>query len=136
MFGPAVRRGEGGLGSLDLGLLVIAGAGLLGWLLARGPLVAVGCVIVADVCAMLMLLPKAYRDPGSETTSTFAWASLGGAFAVGAVGDVDVSLLLYPAYFCLANGAMAALLVLRRGAFGGGPRVAAGPLTCGQPSPE
>lgn len=126
MFGPAVRRGEGGLGSLDLGLLVIAGAGLLGWLLARGPLVAVGCVIVADVCAMLMLLPKAYRDPGSETTSTFAWASLGGAFAVGAVGDVDVSLLLYPAYFCLANGAMAALLVLRRGAVGGGPQVAAG----------
>jgi hypothetical protein len=54
---------------------------------------------------------------------------------VGAVGPVDVSLLLYPVYFCLADGAMAALLVVRRGTVGG-PQPTARPLTCARPSPE
>ena len=40
-----------------------------------------------------MMVPKVYRDPGSETLATFALASLGGALAIGAVGVADVSLL-------------------------------------------
>jgi hypothetical protein len=38
-----------------------------------------------------------------------------GAFAAGAVGRLDASLLLYPIYFCVANGAIALLIVSRRG---------------------
>jgi hypothetical protein len=56
---------------------------------------------------------------------TFAFASLGGALAAGAVGSADVSLLLYPAYYCLINGAIALLIHHRRavlaGANGSGP---------------
>jgi hypothetical protein len=36
-----------------------------------------------------MMVPKTYRDPGSETLATFAFASLGGALAAGAVGALD-----------------------------------------------
>jgi hypothetical protein len=61
-----------------------------------------------------MMVPKTYRDPGSETLATFALASLSGALAVGAVGTLDPSLLLYPAYYCLANGALAVLIHHRR----------------------
>jgi hypothetical protein len=43
-------------------------------------------------------------------------ASVGGAFAAGAVGELDVSLILYPAYYCVANGAMAILIHRRRAA--------------------
>jgi hypothetical protein len=59
-------------------------------------------------------VPKTYRDPGSETLATFAFASLGGALAAGAVGVLDISLLLYPLYFCLVNGAIALLIHQRR----------------------
>ena len=38
----------------------------------------------------------------------------GGALAAGAVGAPDVSLLLYPVYSCLANGAIAILIHHRR----------------------
>jgi hypothetical protein len=41
-------------------------------------------------------------------------AGRSGALAAGAVGAPDLSLLLYPAYYCLANGAMAALIHRRR----------------------
>jgi hypothetical protein len=62
-----------------------------------------------------MMVPKTYRDPGSETLATFALASLAGVLAAGAVGVVDPSLLLYPIYFCLVNGAITVLIRHRRG---------------------
>jgi hypothetical protein len=65
-----------------------------------------------------MMVPKTYHDPGSETLATFAFASLGGALAAGAVGALDPSLLLYPIYYCLVNGAIAVLIHHRRGVLG------------------
>jgi hypothetical protein len=60
------------------------------------------------------MIPKTYRDPESETLATFAFASLGGLLAAGAVGTPDLSLLLYPIYFGLVNGALAILIHHRR----------------------
>jgi hypothetical protein len=71
------------------------------------------------------MIPKTYRDPDSETLATFAFASLGGALAAGAVGAIDLSLLLYPVYYCLVNGALAVLILQRRRALAG-PSSAAG----------
>ena len=70
------------------------------------------------------MVPKTWRDPGSETLSCFALAGLSGALAVGAVGALDVSLLVYPAYFCLVNFAMALLILERRRVLYGAPRLA------------
>ena len=76
---------------------------------------ATGCVVAADLIGTAMMLPKTYRDPESETLATFALASVAGALAAGAVGRLDASLLLYPVYFCVANAAIALLIVSRRG---------------------
>jgi hypothetical protein len=62
------------------------------------------------------MVPKTYRDPDSETLVTFALASLAGVLAAAAVASLDPSLLLYPAYYCLANGAIALLIIRRRAA--------------------
>jgi hypothetical protein len=112
VFLLAIRHGEGGLTAAELSMGAVACAGVAGWMLAREPLVAVVCVIAADLVAVAMMTPKAYRDPHSETLAMFALASVGGALAAGAVGSLDVSLLLYPAYYCVVNAAMA-LLILR-----------------------
>jgi len=114
VFLLAIRHGEGGLAAFEVSMLAIAFAGVAGWLLAREPIVAVGCVIAADLSAAAMMTPKAYRDPYSETLSLYVLASIGGALAAGAVGALDVSLLLYPIYYCVANGALAALIAMRR----------------------
>jgi hypothetical protein len=74
--------------------------------------------VAADLLGAAMMVPKTYRDPGSETLATFAFASLGGALAAGAVGALDPSLLLYPIYYCLVNGAIAVLIHHRRGVLG------------------
>ena len=116
VFALALRNGEGGLSRAEVLLIGIAGAGVVGWLSADEPLVATVCVVAADLIGVALMVPKTYRDPWSETFSTFALASLSGALAAGAVGALDTSLLLYPVYYCAGNGAIALLIRWRRAA--------------------
>jgi hypothetical protein len=117
VFAVAIVHGQGGTTITEVALIAVAAAGVAGWLLSGEPLVATLCVIAADLIAAAMMVPKTYRDPGSETLATFAYASIGGALAAGAVGVADnaaAALLLYPIYYCLANGAIALLIHHRR----------------------
>jgi hypothetical protein len=116
VFLLAIRRGEGGLSASDAALIALAGVGVIGWVIADEPVVAMAGVIVADLVAAVMMAPKTYRDPASETLAMFALASLGGALGAGAVGTVDPSLLAYPIYYCLVNAAIALLIYSRRAA--------------------
>ncbi len=110
----ALGRGEGGMGAGDALMIAVAGAGVGGWAATDEPIVATGCVVGADLVAAVMMVPKTYRDPGSETLSTFVLASVAGALAAAAVGAPDLALLLYPIYYCVVNGAIALLIYLRR----------------------
>ena len=114
IFALSIRHGEGGLTRTELAMIAVAATGIAGWAIADAPLVATACVVVADFIGVAMMVPKTHRDPDSETLVTFAFASLGGVLAAGAVGAWDVSLLLYPVYYCAANGAIALLIVERR----------------------
>jgi hypothetical protein len=116
VFVLALRRGEGGVSPLDALMIAVAVGGLSGWILADEPLVATVCVVAADSIGFALMVPKTYRDPDSETLVTFALASLAGVLAAAAVASLDPSLLLYPAYYCLANGAIALLIIRRRAA--------------------
>jgi hypothetical protein len=115
----AIRRGEGGMSAPEAAMLGLAGGGVIGWIVADQPIVAIACVIAADLVATALMAPKTYRDPGSETLVTYVGASVAGALAAGAVGALDVSLLLYPVYYCLVNIAIAVLISHRRGALAG-----------------
>ncbi len=118
IFLLAIRRGEGGLNTADAVMIAIAAGGVLGWILANEPIVATLCVIAADLIGAAMMVPKTYRDPESETLTTFVLASLGGALAVGAVGELDLTLIIYPLYYCLVNGAISTLIHQRRAVLG------------------
>ena len=99
VFVLAIRRGEGGVSTGERFMIAIAGGGVVGWIIADEPIVATVCVVAADLIGAALMIPKTYRDPDSETLATFALASLGGLLAAGAVGTLDLSLLLYPLYF-------------------------------------
>lgn len=125
----SIRLGSGGLSGPEIGLLALAGAGVVGWQTVGEPVIATGCVILADLIGALLMIPKAWRDPDSETCSLFVLASLGGAATAGAVGVVAAPLLIYPGYFCLVNGFLALMIGVRRGMFrsilGGGAMMVA-----------
>jgi hypothetical protein len=115
-FVLALRVGEGGLARRDIALLGVAGSGLLGWAFVDLPVVATFGVAVADLAGALLMLPKAYREPESETASTFVLATVSGCLAAGAVAELDPELLLFPVYFTLVNGLLAAVILCRRAA--------------------
>jgi hypothetical protein len=110
----SLRHGEGGLGHRDLTLLGIAAGGLTGWAFVDLPVIATAGVVVADLVGAMLMLPKAYRDPQSETPSTYVLAALGGGLAACAVAEPDPELLLFPVYFTVVNGALAAVILRRR----------------------
>ena len=114
IFALSIRHGEGGLRPVEMVMIAVATVGVIGWIVADEPLVATVCVVAADLIGAAMMIPKTYRDPDSETLITFAFASLGGALAAGAVGSLDLSLLLYPVYYCVINAAIALLIWERR----------------------
>ena len=114
IFVLAIRRGEGGLSAGDRLMLAIACGGVIGWIIADEPIVATAFVVAADLVGAALMIPKTARDPDSETLATFAFASVSGLLAAGAVGTLDLSLLLYPLYFGLVNGAIAIFIHHRR----------------------
>ena len=112
----ATRYGQGGIDRRDVSLIAIAAAGVAGGVLASQPAVAIACVIAADLTALAMMTPKAYSDPHSETLTTYALASVGGALAASAVDTPDPCVLAYPIYYCIINAVTAILLHRRRAA--------------------
>ena len=79
IFVLSIRRGEGCLCAGEWLMISVASVGVFGWIVADEPVIATGCVVLADLMGAALMAPKAYRDPHSETLSTFALASLGGA---------------------------------------------------------
>lgn len=110
----SLRLGKGGVSRAELALMAFAGAGVTGWVAVDEPVIATVCVIGADLIAALMMLPKTWRQPGSETLATFVIAGLGGMSTAGSVGSLSVSLLAYPVYFALVNSALAVVILYRR----------------------
>jgi hypothetical protein len=120
VFVLALGRGTGAVTLGERLLLVLAATGVTGWIVAGDPLIAIGCVIAADVIAAALMLPKSWGDPGSETLSTFVLASISGVLAAGAA--TSAPLLVYPVYYFLVNAALASVLwlAMRRAASAGG----------------
>jgi hypothetical protein len=114
VFALAMRRGVGGMSAVELALLGLAALGVVGWQVAGDPIVATVSVVAADLIAVALMLPKTYRQPGSETLATYAIGVVSTLFALVAVNSTAPSLLIYPLYILAADGAVVAVIVLRR----------------------
>jgi hypothetical protein len=114
VFLLSLRRGVGGRSPVEIGLLALAGLGVLGWQFSGEPAVATGCVVFADLIAVALMLPKTYRDPMSETLSAYLIGLASVVLSVAAVGSLRPDLLLYPVYLLAADSAVVVLIVTGR----------------------
>ena len=106
-------RGTGGFSTPEVVMLGLGAIGAVGWVLSSEPLVATVSVVLANVAGVLLMLPKTWRDPHSETASCFAISCAAGVLGTASVGALDPGLLLYPAAIAVLDGSVAALIVLR-----------------------
>jgi hypothetical protein len=114
VFVLSISRGVGGLQRGNVAMLAIAAVGVIGWLALSRPVLATVCVVVADLAGALLMLPKTWRDPHSETASSFLLAGAAGGLGAAAVGSLQPDLLLYPVYFGAVNVAIAAVIMVRQ----------------------
>jgi hypothetical protein len=113
----SLSRGVGGTSRFEICLLAIAAAGLVGWYAAGDPTVATLCVVVSDMLAVIMMVPKTFADPYSETLSTYVLSILSAICALIAVGSLDFGLIVYPAYVICADAVVVGVMVARRPQF-------------------
>jgi hypothetical protein len=114
IFFLSLKFGYGGLHRRDVISLVFAALGLMLWLFTRRPVIALLIVVAVDAIGAWLTIYKAYKNPKSETESTWILDSISNLLGLLAVGSLQFSLLLYPAYLLVANTSVVAAMRLGR----------------------
>lgn len=117
VFLLSIRLGVGGfLNRSDFGVLICAAIGLGLWSITESSLYALGISISISLLGGSVTVLKAYRNPESETMTTWAFSFIAACFALLSVGHFDLILMAYPLYLFVLNGAIVAAILLGRAA--------------------
>lgn len=113
--GLSVVYGAGRFSRRDIALLMCAGVSLCAWYFTNNAALATVLLISVEIIAVLPTVIKTYRDPASETLSTWALIGVAGLLTLPVVAGGSPMLYMYPASLVLINfGVVAAILYGRR----------------------
>ena len=105
LFAMSIRRGFGRfLRKVDWAVLCLAGMGLALWYLTETAAYALAITISISLIAGCLTVVKCYRDPSSETLSTWIVSFGAAILAMLAVDSFDPVLIAYPAYLFTLYG--------------------------------
>lgn len=110
----SIKFGMGGLAKRDIITLIFAFLGIVMWYFTKEPMAALIIVVLVDFAGSILTVTKAYEAPKTETLSTWIILFFSGMFAAISVGELNFSLLLYPIYIGLINGATGIAILLGR----------------------
>jgi hypothetical protein len=109
-----LRYGTAKFTNFDAYCLGGAAIGLLLWYIFNSPAVAIIAAVSIDMVGALPTLKHAWTEPSEETWQTFVLAMIGPILTIASLAQYSVESLLYPGYFVVINGAIAAIVVYRR----------------------
>ena len=113
VFLLSLKYGVGGAGKYDKFALIFTFIALFVWYLTKNPAIALIISLLINAAGELLTIKKAYRAPESETLITWLLAGISGIFSMLSVGKLDLILLSYPFYICIAN--LAVVLAINLG---------------------
>jgi len=115
IFLLSIRLGIGGfLNRRDCFILLSAFAGLVLWYFTETAVYALAITISISLLGGSVTVLKAYRDPDSETMSTWFLSFIASTCAILSVGTFDWIILAYPLYLFTLNGAIVVAMLLGR----------------------
>jgi hypothetical protein len=115
LFG--LRHGFVKYAQFDVTCQIAAVAGIVLWQLFDSPAIGVIGAVVIDFVGALPTVRHAWQKPGEETWQTFAYAGLGGLFAVLALETYSWITLPYAVYIVLINIVFVGVILKRRSDF-------------------
>ena len=105
VFAMSVRRGFGRfLRKVDWAVLCVAALGLALWYLTKTAAYALAITISISLIAGCLTVAKCYKQPSSETLSTWIISFGAAILAILAVDSFDPVLIAYPAYLFTLYG--------------------------------
>ncbi|MEM6624417.1 MAG: hypothetical protein AAF674_19510 [Pseudomonadota bacterium] len=104
------------LSRVDALVLVAAGVGLVLWYHTDTAVYALAITIAISLLGGAVTIAKAYRDPDSETMSTWLISFVAALAAIAAVGKLDWVILAYPLYLLVLNAGIVGAMLLGRAA--------------------
>lgn len=112
IFLLSVRHGVGGASTVDR-LTIVAAAWILAvWAATANAALAVGLVIILELTATALTMHKAWREPATETRSSWIIDGAAGALAVLGAQQRSFLTLAYPVYHLVSNNAVVLVLTL------------------------
>ena len=115
VFVLSIGLGIGGfLNRGDCLVLLGALAGLVLWYFTETAIYAPSITISISLLGGSVTVLKAFRDPQSETMSTWFLSFIASACAIFSVGTLDWVILAYPLYLFTLNGAIVVAMLLGR----------------------
>jgi hypothetical protein len=115
ILGLSVWFGQGRfLARSDYYILALAALGLVLWYYTETAAYALAITISISLLGGVATAAKAYRDPGSETLSTWVFSLIASVLAIFSVGKLDWVLLAYPLYLFTLYSVFVAAIVLGR----------------------
>ena len=118
IFTLSLKYGVGGVGKLDLGVLVLALLAIVGWKTTNNPFVGLYLSVFADAVGIIPTLPKIYKDPHSEEPFYYISDIVSGFFSCLALVSVNefgnIEKNLFPVYILLLNLVVFLIITIRR----------------------
>jgi len=111
----SIRYGVGGfMRRSDRWILVAAGLGLFLWCFTSSATYALAITITIGLLGGSVTVIKAYREPETETFSTWFIFLVSSVLALFSVGQMDPILLAYPMYLATLYAAIVAAMIAGR----------------------
>lgn len=106
----SIKYGSGGWNRFDRRCLVASGFSFILWRVLDYDLIAIVLPLLIDVLAALPTFKKSYYEPETEDLLTYILYTIGGLFAVLAIGKWSFEIAITPLYILCLNAAIVFVL--------------------------
>ena len=115
IFALSIRLGAGRYNCRkNMLIYAMTALGLAAWYVSESAAYALAITVSISMLGGLVTIQKSYRNPSSETMSTWVMGGVASVCAVFSVGKLDWVLLAYPLYLLVLYSCIISALVLGR----------------------
>ena len=114
IFIVSLRFGKKDIRKIDIAVLIAALSAIFIWVLLNNPILAVLLVSAIDVIGYIPTFRKSFKEPWSETISSWALFALASIFAILALQEYNLLTLSYLVSISFINTSLLIYLVIRR----------------------
>ncbi len=108
------KKGKRDITTLDTFFFILALISLGFWLIAKQPVLSTILTTLTDLLGFIPTIRKSWNKPYTETLSMYSLNTFRFALATFSLQHYSIITALYPITWCIANGAFAVMLVMRR----------------------